>query len=350
MRNLEKRITDIIGKEINNTLEAPPKALSISDLMKIEFPPVNWIVDKLVPRNGITALSGKPKIGKSFLSLNLALSVASGQEFLGQFQTEQGAVLIISKEDPLWLIQKRIRLLRNNFDLPIYFRTDPDLFLDTDKSLEELKKFIEENNIKLIIIDSFRRIFRGEENSSQVIAGVHNGFKKLQSDDLTILFIHHHGKEGYFVKKDAAEKLRGSSDILAMIDSLLILESKEESILKLTNAVLRDGKPLKPFLLEFPNEKSSPSEFKFLDYMEPEVEKKAQAKSDIHALLEVEGEKYQQQIIEALRSTDTYSSTTIKEALSQKQSERRSIYNSDPPTPLFDDPDEKAVKTFGDPI
>jgi len=343
--------------------------LSLKELSEKEFPPEEYLVDKLIIRNGINAISGKPKIGKSFLSLYLAICVASGKKFLGEFEVSQGNVLIITKEDPPNLIKKRIKILSANFSLEVYFYTAPDLFLDTDKYIEALTKFIKERGIKLIIIDSFRRIFRGEENSSQVIAEVHNRFKKLQALDTTILFIHHHGKEGYFPRHDMAEKLRGSSDILAMLDSLLIVEiSDSGGILKITQAALRADKPLQPFLIEFPNGETPTAEFKFLEFIEPEKEKKNQAKEDIFALLKTEGEMYQQQIIGRLKPGARYGETTVKEALAEavsfkrlntrregnkvyysvnepnkKESESRSIYSNDKATYLYVEPAEDST-------
>jgi len=289
---------------------------SLKELFEKEFPPVDYVVDRLIPRNGITAISGKPKIGKSYLSLYLALCIASGKKFLEEFEVLQGNVLVITKEDPLNLIQKRVKSLTGDSNLGIHFYTAPDLFLDSDRFLEPLIDFIKKENIKVIIIDSFRRIFKGEENSSQVIAEVHNKFKKLLACDTTIIFVHHHGKEGYFPRHDLGEKLRGSSDILAMLDSLLILESKDEDVLKITQAALRADKPLQPFLIEFPNEDSLAG-FKFLDFTQPEKEMRDLAKQDILALLQTEGELYQKQIIEKLKPIGNYGDTTIKDALTE---------------------------------
>lgn len=291
------------------------ETFSLGELIDRNFPPNKWIIDRLIPENGITCISGKPKAGKSFWALYLAICLASGNKFLEQFETQQGGVLFISKEDPQRLIQERVKLLNGGQDLPIHFCTDSQLFLDTDEFLKEIIAFIKEKNIRVVIIDSFRRIFKGEENSSQVVSDVHNRFKILLESGISLIFIHHHGKEGFF-KKEAGDKLRGSSDILAMLDCLLIVERKDEQTLKISQGALRSDKQIESFLVKFPAFTDGDTDFKFLDYLEAEVEKIDHAKEDILLLLD-SGMKSQTEIIQSLAPNGKYGPTTIKNALKE---------------------------------
>ncbi|OGE18143.1 hypothetical protein A2769_02760 [Candidatus Daviesbacteria bacterium RIFCSPHIGHO2_01_FULL_37_27] len=290
--------------------------ISLQELKNKDFPPEKWIVDHLVPENGITCISGKPKAGKSYWALYLAVCIALGVKFMEKFETQQGTVLFITKEDPQRLLKERAGLLTSIEETPIHFCSDTRLFLDTDKYIEEIKKIIKEKKVRVVIIDSLRRIFKGEENSSQVISEVQNRFKVLlESCGVTIIFIHHHGKDTFF-KKEGGDKLRGSSDILAMIDSLLILERKDEHTLKITPAALRTDKPVKPFLVKFPDFEKGEHEFKFLDFIEEEVEKLDKAKDDILNLLQ-QGSFNQTEIIQQLTSTGSYGPTTVKNGLKE---------------------------------
>jgi archaellum biogenesis ATPase FlaH len=290
--------------------------ISLGELQNSTFSENGWIVDKLIPQNGITCISGKPKIGKSLLTLYLATCIASSHKFLDHFPVEQGGVLIISKEDPERLIQKRMRYFTDEGSLPIHFSTDIDLFLDSDTYIEQLGTFIKTNSIKVIVIDSFRRIFRGEENSSMVISGVHNRFKALLKYDTTIVFIHHLSKEGVF-KREVTDKLRGSSDILAMLDSLLTLERKEDDLIKVSQDVLRTDKPHESFLIRFPDFIEF-NDFQFAGVVEEQKEKIDLAKQDIMELLQKGQELNQTAIIERLHAEGKiYSSTTVKNALEE---------------------------------
>ena len=302
------------GQTIYNSDFLTIRLISFEELLKREFPPNKWVVENLIPENGITCISGKPKAGKSILSLHLAVSLATGKKLFGEFNVEQGSVLLIAKEDPERLIQERLKKLTEASTLPIYFYNSPHLFLDSDKYLNELQENIKKYSVKVVIIDSFRRIFRGEENSSQVVSDVHNRFKKLLELGLSIVFIHHHGKEGFF-KREAGDKLRGSSDILAFIDSLLIVERKDSNNLKITQAALRSDKPVAPFVIGFPDFNDEHAQFSFLGFVEEEKEKIDLAKADIQNLLASNGESKQIDII--LNLKDNHKPTTVKNALKE---------------------------------
>lgn len=299
----------------SDSLTLPLGIIKASELIDKVFPPNKWLVENLVPSNGITCISGKPKAGKSIFTLYLAISIATGKSLLNKYDLETCPVLFISKEDPQRLLKERINALSLTKDLPLYFCTDTKLFLDSEEYIEELQRIIQEKNIKVLIFDSFRRIFKGEENSSQVISEVHNQFKTLlKNEELSIIFIHHHGKEGFF-KRDYGDKLRGSSDILAMLDSLLIIDRTDSETIKLTQGALRSDKPIDPIVVKFPDFNSDNPTFEYLGVVQEETEKIEQAKEDILETIE-EGSKNQKEIIEIL-SLKKYKPTTIKNALKE---------------------------------
>lgn len=295
------------------------KPISLSDLLSKKIPPTRWLVDKLIPTNGISCISGVPKTGKSLFSLDLAYAVANGVNFLNKFKSKKGSVLIVNKEDSERLLQERMRELSSK-SKEIYFYTSPNIYFDTDKYLRAVESFVNNNNIKLLIIDSFRRSFRGEENSSQTIAEVHTRFKKLLiNENLTIVFVHHHGKEGLIKRKNKADKLRGSSDILAMLDSLLVIEKNSEDTLKLTQAALRQDKQVEPFIIQFINEDEK--HFNFIDYIEEEANKENTVKELI--LSYIDGEPIETpRIIEHSVSLG-FGTTTTKNALKSLLKEKK---------------------------
>ena len=59
-----------------------PCILTAKELMELDFPPPEWLIEGLLPE-GLTVLSGAPKIGKSWLSLQLALAVTTGRPIFG---------------------------------------------------------------------------------------------------------------------------------------------------------------------------------------------------------------------------------------------------------------------------
>jgi hypothetical protein len=74
------------------------------------FPPLNYVVPGLIPE-GLTLLVGAPKIGKSWLSLSIALAAASGARALGHIEVDPRPVLLLALEDGDRRLQDRIRKL-----------------------------------------------------------------------------------------------------------------------------------------------------------------------------------------------------------------------------------------------
>jgi len=64
-----------------------PKILSATELDAMEFPPMKWAVQDVLPE-GATIFAGPPKVGKSFLTLGLTLSIACGGTALGSIPVQ----------------------------------------------------------------------------------------------------------------------------------------------------------------------------------------------------------------------------------------------------------------------
>jgi len=90
-----------------------PKVFDIIDgntLMKLEYEPLQFAVEKILP-HGLFILAGSGKIGKSWLSLNLCLNVATGGK-LWDFSSEQGDVLYLALEDNYPRLQDRLNKIK----------------------------------------------------------------------------------------------------------------------------------------------------------------------------------------------------------------------------------------------
>ena len=75
-----------------------------------ELPPVRWTIPEILPE-GLTLLAGKPKLGKSWLALSVALSIAAGGVALGTQPVAKGDVLYLALEDNARRLQSRARRL-----------------------------------------------------------------------------------------------------------------------------------------------------------------------------------------------------------------------------------------------
>jgi hypothetical protein len=85
-------------------------AVSAADLLGMDFPPLSYTVPGIVPE-GLCLLAGKPKIGKSWLALEICLGVALKEPVLGDLEPVHGDVLYCALEDTKSRLQRRIHKL-----------------------------------------------------------------------------------------------------------------------------------------------------------------------------------------------------------------------------------------------
>ncbi len=100
-------------KPVDKTISA----ISASDLMKMSIPAPEWAVQNMIPA-GLSVLASPPKVGKSFLCLQLALSVATGQPFL-EHRTEKG---IERKKEVFFILAWKIRRIAYRKDFHIFLK------------------------------------------------------------------------------------------------------------------------------------------------------------------------------------------------------------------------------------
>jgi len=90
--------------------ELRPEVFTAAELQVMELPEPQWAIPQIVPQ-GLSLLAGKPKLGKSWLALNLALAVATGGVALGSVGVERGDVLYLALEDTKRRLKDRIAKL-----------------------------------------------------------------------------------------------------------------------------------------------------------------------------------------------------------------------------------------------
>ena len=81
--------------------------ISAASLRRKEFAPARYVVPGYIAE-GCTLLAGRPKLGKSWLVLEMGLAVAMGGVCLGGIACEQGAVLYLALDDNQRRLQKRV--------------------------------------------------------------------------------------------------------------------------------------------------------------------------------------------------------------------------------------------------
>jgi RecA-family ATPase len=195
-----------------------------------------WLVEGLWGASSVGVIGGAPKCAKTWLGLDMALSVATGTPCLGKYAVpEPGPVLIYLAEDALPIVRERIEGMTRHRGLDlgqvaIYAITAPVLRLDRERDRTRLWETARQLRPRLLLLDPLVRLHGIDENHAGEVAELLAYFRSLQRQlDLSVLLVHH-------TRKNAAggvatgQGLRGSSDIHAFGDSNLYLRRTREHL------------------------------------------------------------------------------------------------------------------------
>ena len=133
------------------------KLTTAAALSAIEFPEVSFVVPRYIAQ-GLTIIAGRPKAGKSWLGLNIAVAVADGDRVLNE-NVEQGDVLYLALEDNERRLQRRLNQLIPFGEKPerLHFATECTR-LDNG-SLEAIEAWCDSvAKPRLVIVDVFVRV------------------------------------------------------------------------------------------------------------------------------------------------------------------------------------------------
>jgi hypothetical protein len=194
-----------------------------------------WLIDTLWPGAGVGIIGGAPKCCKSWLGLDLAVSVASGTPCLDTFAVaEPGAVLVYMAEDAAPLVKERLTGIcrHRGIDLaalPIGVITAPSVRLDLPRDQQRLDQTVRRHAPRLLLLDPFVRLHRVNENQAGDVSAVLGYLRELQrAHDLAVVVVHHARKNGGYT---GGQSLRGSSDFFAWVDTALSLRRHRQQLL-----------------------------------------------------------------------------------------------------------------------
>jgi hypothetical protein len=189
-----------------------------------------WLIESMWAYAAVGIIGGPPKCCKSWLGLDMALSVASGSPCLGQFPVKRpGPALIFLAEDALPVVRTRIEALCAHRKIP-----------------KRLNATLAAFKPRLLLLDPLVRLHRLDENSATDISSLLGFVREMQrSYDTAIVLVHHLSKKHH---AQPGQALRGSSDLHAFGDSnAYLVRRKDRFILTFEH---RAAKPPDPIALE----------------------------------------------------------------------------------------------------
>lgn len=206
-----------------------------ADLLAAEFPDPVWLAPGLIPA-GMVVLAGRPKLGKSWMALQLAVAVASGGKFLDADVTRR-PVLYVALEDSPRRIKDRMKLQRATAGATIDFEFDFPSLSD-DRALFALEKMRAERNYQLVVVDTMARALGKVDQNDQVAIGfVVNQLQRWAIEhDLCLLLVDHHKKPSATIN-DLVSDVLGATSKTAAADAVMGLyrqRGQRDATLKVT--------------------------------------------------------------------------------------------------------------------
>ena len=175
--------------------------------------PKGWRWDQLLPLSGTALIVGPAFSGKSTLVAVLAAGMRNGDEVGGHAVRKGGMVIAFlehtardfstklrSAATAMGIAKPRVKIVR-------------ELDLDDPSQVAQLDEIATNAKARVIVIDSFRRSTRADENGSQDVSHYGKALAQLtHNGERLVIAIHHPGKNG---------DIRGSTDFAAMVDSVV---------------------------------------------------------------------------------------------------------------------------------
>ncbi len=200
-----------------------------------QLPEKAWLVRDLWSHLAVGFIGGQPKSGKTWLALDLAVSVASGTHCLGRFPVDQpGPVLAYLAEDSLPHVRERLASLCAHRHIPLealdlHLIDMPSMRLDDAEDQALLVQAVTRIKPRLLILDPLVRLHALDENSAADVSSLLGWLRALsRAHDLGIVVVHHMSKKS---RRQLGQALRGSSDLHAWADSSAYLTRKQDKLL-----------------------------------------------------------------------------------------------------------------------
>lgn len=206
--------------------------VSAPELQRMDLPPVQFVINGLLPV-GLGLLVSPPKYGKSWMVLDMGLSIAGGRPFLGH-EAKAGGCLYLALEDSLNRLKDRMQKVLQGAPAPEGFDYAVKCLDLSHGLLEQLEGYLKEKpGTRLIIIDTLQKV-RGQSGGKENAYTAdyrEMGLLKAFADQhgICVLLVHHLRKMGD--DGDPFNRISGTAAIFGAADVAMVLsrEKRQDS-------------------------------------------------------------------------------------------------------------------------
>jgi hypothetical protein len=203
----------------------PPLVLDAAALLRTELKPVRAVVPRWI-YEGLGLIAAAPKVGKSTLTLQIAVAKASGGEFWGS-QVPKGKVLMID-------LETNERRLRRKLDEAGVTSIEPGMLLYATAwprgpaGVAAIAEYVDQHGVQLVIVDTWQRFREVQDGRKNAYSADYESLAAVQElcksrPGLAILAVHHRRKAS---TDDPIESINGSAGLAASADAIWIITRK----------------------------------------------------------------------------------------------------------------------------
>lgn len=202
------------------------RTLTLKQILEEPVPEVKWEVERFIAQGDRVVMFGEFGAGKSFLAHSMAVALAHGLPWLGQYATTARRVLFLDEEMSEQETRRRLRRIAGG--LGVNLNTVNSNLLIASHSIGEfnspalghLRTVFREWDPEVIFVDSLRRVLPGDENRAQDISAFWRSMESIwNAGQRTMVFLHHMNKPPMEGMREARHRASGSTDILAGADA-----------------------------------------------------------------------------------------------------------------------------------
>lgn len=202
-------------------LTQPGKLRLYSTTELIKMPPPIWLIETIMPEQGVIGLYGAPGTGKSFVAIDFALSIATGRPWHGR-AVQQGLVIYISAEGGAGIGKRVLAWCNAHHVSPasanlawvieaIPIQADS---ADVTRLFERMDEL--HDTPVLVVIDTLARCFDGDENQQEDMGAFVKGVDAIRHAlGTAVMIVHHTRLDGDRERGNTA--FRGAADTMIQV-------------------------------------------------------------------------------------------------------------------------------------
>ena len=207
-RDGSKRSLRLAVPALDPQTSASLVADTLGDFLRVEFPPRQWVMEPIIPEQGLTMTYSWRGIGKTYFALGVAYAVASGGQFLKWKAPKPRRTLYLDGEMAGTMMQQRLREIALGSEAEaaedaLHIIT-PDRQplgimpnLSTEEGRTQVETYIDREEIRFLVIDNISACYgAAKDNDAESWLPMQSWLLGLRFKGVAVLLIHHTGKGG----------------------------------------------------------------------------------------------------------------------------------------------------------